>query len=337
MPKYRIVFFGTPELSAEILEFLATLPLLHIVGIVSSPDARIGRKQLLTSSPVKAFAEKNHIPCLTPLSLKDENITPPTPLSKRGEKSPPDKVDKGGSSEYPNIQSFLKAFEADFFIVISYGKLLPKNILEIPKHGTYNLHFSLLPQFRGASPVQSAILAGEKESGITIFRLTEGLDEGDIYLQKTLSITRKYADEVFEETKMLGKQAFEEFFETFLSISPVPQETEGVSFCKKLKREDGEIFPEKEKTTEVLQKIHAFFPWPGTFFIDQKMNKRIKILRASACGESFASQEKAGTIFFKEGKCFLQLLDAPITLESLQPEGKRALSGSEFFAGYQKS
>jgi methionyl-tRNA formyltransferase len=335
MPKYRIVFFGTPDLSKEILQFLASLQHIEIVGVVCSPDAPIGRKQILTPCSVKCFAQSQNIAVITPNSLRDEKITPPAPLKKRGEKSPPDKGDKGGFSEDSSIHDFLKALNADFFIIVAYGKILPRSILDIPRFGSYNLHFSLLPKYRGASPVQSAILEGETISGITIFRLTEGLDEGDIMLQKEVSIKEKYADEVFAIMQEMGKEAFQEFFQNFQTLTPLPQQGHA-SFCKKFRREDGEIFPHKESTTEILQKIRAFSPWPGTFFIDKKTNKRIKILRAQEAQNIF-EKNITGEIFFYSGECFLKTKDGNILFEVLQPEGKKSLSGKEFFAGYQNS
>lgn len=327
MQKYRIVFFGTPTLSAEMLEFLETLPFLEIVAVVSSPDAPIGRKQILTPSPVKSFAQLHNIPFITPLSLKDEKITPPAPLKKRGE--------TGGFSEDSSIHDFLKALNTDFFIVVAYGKILPKSILDLPKFGSYNLHFSLLPNYRGASPVQSAILAGETLSGITIFRLTEGLDEGDIFLQTKVSIKGKYADEVFSAMQEVAKEGFQKFFQEFNQLTPLPQQGQA-TFCTKFKREDGAISPEEESATEILRKVRAFSPWPGTFFVDKKTNKRIKILKAEE-SKNLSEHKTPGEILFQNGACVLVTKEGSLLLEVVQPDGKKSLSGKEFFAGYQNS
>lgn len=211
MKKYRIVFFGTPEFAIPSLEGLYEKE--KLVAVVTQTDKPKGRGLKPSPSPVKHWALLKGIKVLEPLKLKD-----------------PQFID--------NIKNFLP----DLIVVCAYGKIFPKELLEIPKFGCWNIHASLLPKYRGASPINWAILEGEKETGITIMLMDEGLDTGPILLQKKIPILKEdTAITISQKLARLGKEAILEAIELHKKgvLKPLPQPEEGISYAPILKKEDG--------------------------------------------------------------------------------------------------
>jgi len=250
----KIIFFGTPNHSATVLQYFLTecSHEIEVVGVVTNPDRHIGRKKILTASPVKKLAKENNIPVFTP-----------------------EKFDE-------NINADLEVLCADFFIIVAYGTLIPQSTIDIPIYGTFNLHFSLLPKYRGASPVQSALLAGDKESGISIFSLVEAMDAGDIYIQEKISLrkSKKYNknyEEALQEMTEIGSIHLRSLITDFHNYSPRPQSEKLSSYCGKFQKTDGEIDLQTISKTELSKKYNAFFTWPGVFYFD-KYEKRVKLI-----------------------------------------------------------
>ncbi len=250
----KIVFFGTPDHSADILRYFLDecSHEIEVVGVVTNPDRHVGRKKILTASPVKKIAQKNNIPVFTPEVFTED------------------------------VVADLQILCADFFIIVAYGTLIPQSVIDIPPSGTFNLHFSLLPQYRGASPVQSALLAGNKESGITIFSLVPAMDAGDIYLQEkvTLQQSKKYNKtytQVLEEMTHKGKSLLHTLITEFHTLSPTPQNEKQASYCGKFQKSDGEVDLTTISKTELSKKYTAFNAWPGIFYFDD-YQKRVKLI-----------------------------------------------------------
>lgn len=230
----RIVFAGTPEIAHTVLETL--LPSKHeLIAVYTQPDREAGRGRQLTPSPVKQLALAHHIPVYQPLSLKT-----------------------------PEVQAELAALKPDLMIVIAYGLILPQAVLDIPKYGCWNIHVSLLPRWRGAAPIQRAIEAGDRETGVSIMQMDAGLDTGDILYQLKCDIVPGMTSEqLHHELAKLGAKALSEVLNQLASgqLKRQPQSESGVSYAKKLTKE--EAFIDWSQTAEMIaRKVWAFNPWP---------------------------------------------------------------------------
>ncbi len=306
--KKKVVFFGTPEHAKVVLEKFSEHSEIELVGVVTNPDRPVGRKKVLTPSPVKAFAEEKNIPVLSPEKFSEE--------------------------EGENAEKWLTEKNADFFIVVAYGVLVPQNIIDIPKNGMFNLHFSLLPKYRGASPVQSAILQNSEISGISVFRLVLEMDAGDIFFQEKIDISGKTFEESIVLMTEVGTEKCIELCTEFLEISGVPQDESLATFCGKFTKADGEISPEKNTASEIFQKFLAFHEWPGIFFFDEN-EKRVKLLeikKAEISQEEISGKNNLGEFFLQEKKLFLQTQEGILEVLKIQKEGKKPVSGREYLS-----
>ncbi len=262
MPPKRILFFGTPDIAVPSLEALADLKGVEVVAVGVFPDRKIGRKQILTPCPVKVSAQKLNLP-LEEIATKDD------------------------------LKKVVTKYDFDLGIVIAFGMIFPGEILESGKF--VNVHFSLLPKYRGASPVQSAILNGDQTSGITFQRMEEELDAGDILLQEEYPIKGKSTFSVF--------QAFSEFtaelLPDFLEQEAVGQsQGDGVTFCTKFSKADGEIFPARETAQEIYQKFLAFDLFPKIHIATEKGNVKLTDVSLENEEEAFALQCAQDTILY---------------------------------------
>lgn len=240
--KLNFVFFGTPDVASETLEILKQAGFLPSL-IVTSPDARAGRGLKLQQSPVAIFAQENKIPCLKPEKLDAE------------------------------FTLKLSTFNFQLFIVVAYGHIIPENILNMPDLGSINIHYSLLPKYRGASPVESAILNGEVETGVTIQKMKYEMDAGDIIAQEKTEI--KPDEKAPDLRKRLIKIGGELLVKTLLDffaegkIKAVPQNGSLASVCRKIKKEDGliDLTGDPQKN---YNKFRAYAFWPRTFFFARR-------------------------------------------------------------------
>lgn len=239
--KKRILFFGTPDIAVPCLEKLCGMQMLEIVGVGVSPDKKVGRKQILTPSPVKKKAQERGLPIFEVATSKD-------------------------------LVSLFENQKCDLALVIAFGMIFPEKVLSMPSQGVVNIHFSLLPRYRGASPVQSAILNADPVSGITFQQMVYALDRGDILYQKSYPIVGLKTSEVF---KFFGKESAEmlpDFLSKFFiqSMVPRPQEESQATVCKKLDKKDGEIFPFRQTADEIYRRYLAFDLFPGIFMSSPK-------------------------------------------------------------------
>jgi len=304
----KIIFWGTPNFASKILETLIITDFPPIL-VVTAPDSRKGRGLQKSPSEVKKTAKKWGLDVTEPQKLK-ENV---------------------------NLLKQLRDLEADLFIVASYGKIIPSDYLKIPKKGALNLHPSLLPKYRGPSPIQATILNGDKETGITIILMDEEMDHGPIVASKKFLIEdkityRKLEEKLIEE----GSKLLIEILPRWLTdeIQPEPQDHSQATFCKIIKKEDGRIdFNESAELIE--RKIRAFEIWPNVYF--QKNQKIYKILDADVFKNSNVLKTKNPGEFF----CFNKSLIVKCSIDGLlikkiQPENKKSLDGYSFWCGYQK-
>jgi len=302
----KIVFFGTPDFAAGVLESLIENK-FDIAAVFTQPDKKVGRKHKIEFSPVKDLALENKIKIFQPESLRDGNIF----------------------EEIKNIKP-------DLFIVAAFGKILPKVILEISKYGAINIHASLLPKYRGASPVQCAILAGEKETGITLMKMNEKMDEGDILAQEKIEIGEdETADVLLEKLSQLSATMIAGFVPDWAQgkIKPISQNHSRSSYCKRVLREDGKI--EWNKTAEeICRAWRAYCPWPGIYSILNIKNqlKRLKLLEIGIV-PNIKTGEKHGKIIEYDQKVAVQAKNGLIILKKIQLEGKKEMEIDEFLRG----
>ncbi len=242
----KIFFFGTPQIAVPCLEKLAQMPEIEITGVGVFPDRKVGRKQILTPCPVKESAQKLNL-SISEIDSKED------------------------------LKQIFQTQKFDLGLVIAFGMIFPEEILNIPKLGVVNIHFSLLPKYRGASPVQSAILNGDKTSGITFQRMVKKLDSGDVLYPKKFDIADKKTSEVFTDFSKKAAEMLPEVLEAYESsnITPVPQNESEATICRKFEKSDGEVFPKKETAQQIYQKYLAFDLFPGVFVKTKKGNVKL--------------------------------------------------------------
>lgn len=250
----NFIFFGTPDVASETLDILKEKGYIPKL-IVTSPDKPAGRGLEMHEAPVSLWAKENNIECLKP-----EKITP----------------------EFINE---IKPENYELSIVVAYGKILPEEIINKPKLGTINIHYSLLPLYRGASPLEAALLNGDKETGVSIQQMEYKLDSGGILREEELTIDiNDSKDKIRKALIELGANILCEILPQIQNqeIIPKSQDENLATFCKKIKKEDGEINPEGS-AQENWNKYRAFYGWPGIFFFEEKDGKktRIKITEAT--------------------------------------------------------
>jgi methionyl-tRNA formyltransferase len=284
MSKLRLVFMGTPDFAVPVLEaFLKAGD--EIAAVYSQPPRPAGRGQKLTPSPVQACAEQHGLTVRHPVSLKT-----------------------------PEAQADFAALKADAAVVVAYGLLLPKPILEAPRLGCFNLHASLLPRWRGAAPIQRAILAGDTETGVCAMQMDVGLDTGPVLLRETVAITpRMTITQLHDDLARVGAPLMVRAVHDFAAgkIQPQPQATDGVTYAAKLSKDEGRIDWTKP-AAEIDRMVRALNPGPGTSF--ELNGERIKLLAAepvSGSGTPGTTLDDAGTVACGNGALKLLKLQRP--------------------------
>jgi methionyl-tRNA formyltransferase len=307
--KMKIIFIGTPEYGAIVLEDLIKGGYRPVLA-VTAPDKPKGRKQILTSPVVKVVAKKHNIPVVQPEIIK-------------------------------NLKFKIKNLKPDLGILAAYGQIIPKDILDIPKFGFLNVHPSLLPKYRGPSPIQFTILNGEKKSGVTIILMNEKIDHGPIISQKSLEIKeQETAETLHDKLAQLGAYLLLETIPKWVKglIKPKEQDDAQASFTKILFREDGKI--DWKKPVELLEReIRAFYPWPGSYIIWENRGKliKIKILKARAfkSPDFFKVKYPIGKVLVvPQNEIGVQCKKDFLVIEKLQPEGKKEMTAEDFIRGH---
>ena len=300
----NFAFFGTSELSVKILDKLIENGYVPSL-VVTAPDKPKGRKMILTPPPVKIFAQKHNLKIVQPERLA---VKP------------------------PNGDLTAKPF--DLFIVASYGKIIPKSILDIPKLGTLNVHPSLLPKFRGPSPIQSFILNGEEKTGVTIMLMDEQVDHGKILTQRNLevglpsalgSLASKLlnAKQLEEKLAELGGEMLVDVIPKWIKgeIKAKEQDHSQATFTKKINKEDGLVDLEKDNPEIIYRKFLAFQPWPGIYYFIEKNGKPLS-------PKTSASQGKFRVIITD-----MEIEDNRLKIKKVKPEGKKEMDYGDFLKG----
>jgi len=301
----KILFAGSPGSSAEILQDLFNQE-CEIVGVISQPDKRSKRAGGKDPSSVSLMA--------TDLGL---------PLFK------PSKID----NEFKEI---ISTIQCDFLVVSAYGKILPEWFLGHPDISSINIHFSLLPKYRGASPIQSCLLNGDLDSGISIMQMTRGLDEGPIYCAEQITIPEN-ADKHILETE-LTKAANKVLFTTLLEVAknkkvPIAQDDAAASYCKKITKSSGKVNFIDEDASSVIRKFNAFKDWPGIFF--EKNNVVIKIHGIRVLSEILHSNESKEFYFCADGLA-VKTSSSTLVITHLQFPGKNIIASQDAANSYAK-
>lgn len=300
--RHKVIFWGTPEFAAVILDSLISNDYKPI-AVVTALDKPVGRKHILTPSSVKEMAKKYSLPILQP--EKAENTR-------------------------PEIISLCP----ELMIVAAYGEIIPKDILEIPKYGSLNLHPSLLPQYRGASPIQATILNGDQETGVTIMLMDEKMDHGPIVGYKKLNIKNQKLTylELSKQLAIIGAELLIETLPKWLAgeIKTIPQDHIRATFTKIIKKEDGRINWHKS-AKQIEQMTRAYYPWPSAY--TEANGRLLKIINTSVLKTNH--QRTTGTVFFVENKKIAVACgqDA-LLIEKVQLEGKREMAVQEFLNGH---
>jgi methionyl-tRNA formyltransferase len=308
----RILFIGTGEIGLPTLRMLQEWRDHELVGVVTQPDKPAGRKQKPAPSPIKKASQQFKVAGATAEYKLELPVLQPPRIKAR------ESVDA------------IRALKPDLIVVMAYGQILPRDVLEIPTIACLNLHASFLPRWRGAAPIQAAIAAGDRETGITIMYMDEGLDTGDILLQRKIEIA---PDETGASLhNKLAQIAQEALAEAILLLEEgkgprLPQKNELATYAPKLEREHGRIdWTESAAVTE--RKIRAFDPWPGAFMeID---HQKLKIFAATIVDRS----GKPGQISRNENELIVAAGEGALSLGEVQLEGKRRMSATEFLRGH---
>ena len=297
----RIVFFGTPEFAVPSLRALLASS-DPVVEIVCQSDKPVGRGQHVAMPPVKQVALKHGIPILQPAKLRT-----------------------------PEFLEVLRDCSPDMIVVAAYGKILPTAVLDLPVHGCINVHASLLPKYRGAAPIQWAILRDEARTGITIMRMNERMDAGDILLQRTVAIG---AEETYGELQTrladLGALALLDALAQLHdgTLAAHPQREEEMTLAPMIHKEQGRI-DWREPAPAIARKVRAFNPWPSAF--TRFAGKLLKVHRAHATEEPTSAL--AGTIMRIDAGIAVATGMGTLILDEIQLEGRKRLSGAEFARG----
>lgn len=296
----KIVFFGTSKIAVPSLQTLASLPGVKVEMVITQPDKAVGRKKIITKPPVKIAAEE--------LGLKIEQ-----PHNKK------------------ELIEALKNIKTDFFVVIAFGMILPKEILKIPKHDAINVHTSLLPKYRGASPIQESLLNGDEKTGISIIKIDEKLDHGPVYFAKRIKIENdnleSLTNKMAEESSKTLPLVLEDIIEG--NLSPIPQNHEKATHCKKIKKKDGEINWKNKSAKEIQDMIKAYTPWPSVY--TEINGKKLKILETEIADEKLTP----GKFILEEKTLKIGTKNGILIPKKVQIEGKKEMDIKTFINGYK--
>ena len=300
MPFVRahVVFMGSPEFALPSLRALTDIA--EVVGVVTQPDRPAGRGRSVRPPPVKQLAAQLELPVMQPERIRD-----------------------------PGVVGRIIGWNPEVIVVSAYGQILSLDLLDAPQYGCLNVHASLLPRWRGAAPIQAAILAGDTETGVTIMKMDEGLDSGPIVSQRAIAIgPDETGGSLTEALAELGARLLVETLPGYLEgkITPQPQPQEGVTLARAIQREDGMLDLHSDART-LARQVRAFYPRPGTrVSVD---GRQLKVVSAHPVEGSVAVGER----LVHEGNPALGTADGLLVLDEVQPPGKRQMTGRAYLAG----
>ena len=298
MSAARLIFAGTPDFALESLEAMVEAGYVP-VAVLTQPDRPAGRGRKLTASPVKAYAVARGIPVLQPVTLKD-----------------------------PDVVEAIAALKPDLMVVAAYGLLLPRAVLEVPKFGCVNVHASLLPRWRGASPIQHAILSGDSRSGVCLMQMEAGLDTGPVYASAAIPIgADETAGQLHDRLAELGGELLAGTLADILDgkLDPVPQDEQSATYAGRIRRQDAAI-DWSRAAVEIVRAVRAYNPVPGAWF--RLDDESVKCWRATVV----ETAEGPPGVILKAGRHGVEVAcgEAAVRLLEIQRPGRRRVSGAEF-------
>ncbi len=314
----RIVFMGTPDFARSALEKIIEAG-HEVVLVVTQPDKPKGRSGELQVSDVKACALEHNLSVFQPVKIKEAEHV-----------------------------AYLKSIPADIYVVAAFGQILSQEILDIPKFGCVNIHASLLPKYRGAAPIQQAILDGEKETGVTIMQMAAGMDTGDILIQRTIPIEEdETGGGLFDKLSVLGAELIVDALPMIErgELTPVPQDEEKATKCGKLSKDMGRV-DFSQPAEKIRNLVRGLNPWPSAFtYLDKKMLKiwNAAVISAdeavalgSGVSESDIDKAEAGTVVAVYKDSFvIKTGEGLLRVTEIQLEGKKRMSVKDFLLGYK--
>lgn len=302
-----LIFMGTPQFAVPSLRALAQGP--YMITVVTQPDRPAGRGGKLAPPAVKVAAEELGLPLLQPETLRD-----------------------------PDLRARLAEMRPEVTVLVAYGEYIAPALLDLPRRGSINLHPSLLPRWRGSTPIQSAILAGDEVTGVSIIRMDKGLDTGPILAQRQTPIGPEETSlQLSEHLAVIGAELLADTLPLWLrgEIEPVPQTEEGATLTRILKKEDG-LIEWNMPAEEIARRVRALQPWPGTYTYWQ--GRLLKILRARPVAAPVDKPDKPGTVSLLQHAGSRALVvwtaDGALELIELQMEGKPAREAQPLLSGY---
>ncbi|KAF0217886.1 MAG: methionyl-tRNA [Geobacteraceae bacterium] len=302
MAGLRVVFMGTPEFACPTLQKLIDRG-EKLLAVVTQPDRPKGRGQKLVPPPVKVLAERHGIPVLQPLKVRA-----------------------------PEFVETIRELSPDLIVVVAFGQILPKGLLDIPRHGCINVHASLLPRYRGAAPLNWSIINGETETGVTTMLMDVGLDTGDMLVKKSTSIDPEEDTQSLHDRLMfLGAEALGETLDLLVAgdLKPEKQDDALSSYAPMLKKADG-LIEWHNQPQAIKNLVRGMNPWPGAFtFLDGKTLKicRVRVAAGFGVPGTVLKADRSGLEVACEG--------GSLSIEELQLEGRKRLNAPEFLAGYK--
>ncbi len=291
----NIIFMGTPDYAQKILERLLEESNINVVAVYTQPDKPVGRKKIMTAPEVKVLAEEKNIPVYQPNRLRDEEVV---------------------------VE--LLTIECDYIVVAAYGQILPRAILD---HAPcINLHASILPQYRGASPIQQTLLNDDKQTGVTAMLMEEGLDTGDILKIETIDVPKSMMVEtLFDELTLLATRLTVDVLNNFESFSAKKQDEHQATHCKKITKKDGKV--DFESAYEVYNKYRAFTPWPGIYLESGMKLKKIELMDKCSLYE-------AGKILeINSDNIVVACTKGVLRIFTVQPQSKKEMSVISYING----
>lgn len=293
-----IIFMGTPDYATEILKEFFTCKDINVPLLITQPDKPVGRKQVLTPPHIKNYVLENEC-----------NIEIYQPKNLRGEE----------------VYEKIKSFNPDFIVVAAYGQILPKSILDIAP--CINLHASLLPKYRGASPIQSALLSNDKYAGVTSMLMEKGLDTGDMLGFSYIELDEHIkVDKLFDKLSVMAAKLSVKTLRNFSNIKPIKQKNSDTSYSPKIKKSDGLVSFNRDSAEEIYTKFRAYDPWPGLFLDSGLKLKDIKIV-------AFKTNEEANKIVQIDKKVIVTCKSGTLELNLLQAPSKKPMRAVDYIRG----
>ena len=295
----RVLFLGTPDFAIPSLRAIVASK-HQVIGVITQPDKE-GKRLVMTPPAVKVEAQKLGLPVYQFASLRKEGV------------------------------DLVRSLAPDVMVTAAFGQILSRELLALPKYGVFNVHGSLLPAYRGASPIQSCLLNGDSVTGVTIMRTAYEVDSGDIILKKQLPILPEdNAGTLFDKIAQIGAEGIVEALDLLEqgNITYTPQDASQATFCKMIVKADAEVIA-STTATQALNMVRAYDPWPVAFLT--VAGERLRVFKAEAAAKKGAP----GSFYAENGELYLNLSDGALHLITVQADGKKQMSGKEYLIGHR--